>query len=187
VSLTTGFVGDIASMDVHLVSGYVAIALVLFRLGWAFWGGRNERLTEYRTSPTRLYAQLRGAPAPSGAHTPWGALLALAVWCAVALQTATGLFASDEITSEGPFAHRSSDHTVHLATWIHTRLCWLIALLAIAHVLAIGVYALRRDPLVGAMWHGRKRGAHEEPRALVARGLLTIIGAAAIVAALLSI
>jgi len=187
VSLATGFIGSVATMDVHLQSGYAAIALALFRLGWAFWGGRNDRFAAYRIRPSVLLAQLRGRLPPGFVHTPWGAVLALTLWCAVALQTATGLFASDEISSEGPFAHRASEHGVHIATWIHTRLCWAIATLMASHVLAIGIYALRGDPLVAAMWTGRKPDAPHEPRALIVRGALTLAGAAAAVALLLSI
>ena len=187
VSLTTGFIGDLATMDVHLKSGYAAIGLALFRLGWACWGGRNARFAAYRLTPSRLLAQLRARLPASDAHTPWGALLALSLWCAVALQTTAGLFASDEIATEGPFAHRASAHTVHIATWVHTRVCWAIALLVATHVLAIGVYAIRRNPLVGAMWSGRKHAAPSAPRTLVLRGVLTLAGAAALVAALLSV
>jgi cytochrome b len=178
VSLATGFVGDIAVMDVHLKAGYAALVLALFRLGWAIWGGRNARLGSYRIDLDALRAHLRGRPPPDRAHTPFGGLLALSLWCAVALQTATGLFASDEIATE---------QGMHLATWIHTRLCWAIALLVSGHLLAIGIYAARRDPLVASMWTGRKLGVPEEPRALILRAGLTFAGAAAAVVTLLSL
>jgi len=183
VSLTTGLSGEIGWMDTHLSSGYAVIALALFRLGWALWGGRHHRIAAYRLSPGRLWKQLRGHhDDPSAAHTPLGALLALVLWLAVAIQAGTGLFASDDIFTEGPFARRVSDGAVDGATWVHVRLQWLVLGLIVTHLTAMAWYGfVRRDALVYGMFTGRKPGPAAEPQQRLGRALATLIGAAALV------
>lgn len=174
-------------MDTHLLSGYAVIVLALFRLGWAFWGGRHSRFAAYRPSPAKLWAQLRDRhDDATAAHTPWGALLAVVLWLAVTVQTGTGLFSSDDIFTEGPFARRVGDTVVDGATWIHVRLQWLILALAIGHVLAIAWYGLvRRDRLVYAMFTGRKSGPAAEPHQRLGRALATLTAAGALLYAAL--
>jgi len=185
VSLTTGLADDIALMDAHLVSGYCALALLLFRLGWFLWGGRHSRWSAYAATPRRLLAQLRGNIDREAAHTAFGALLLFGLWGLVALQAASGLFASDDIFTEGPLAHRLDDDGVDFATALHTRVFWAILVLIAGHLAAIAWYGLaHRDRLALAMFDGRKSGPAAEPRHRAIAALATAIGSAAIVWAL---
>jgi cytochrome b len=186
LSLGTGLADDVDLMDLHVDAGVVVIALLLFRLGWAFWGGPYVRIVQYRTSPRRIWAHFTRALTLDSAHTAPGAALALAVWWIVAAQAATGLFASDDIFTDGPFAHYLDAAGVDAATAVHTRLFWLVIALIAAHVGALAWYTFKRDPLTLAMLNGRAHDAlppvtsHYAARALVtALGVAALIGAAA--------
>ena len=74
-SLYTGLAGDISLMDWHQRSGFAILALLLFRLGWGFWGGRYVRFAHYVTTPHRVFVffveglrrlRRRGEPAKEG-------------------------------------------------------------------------------------------------------------------------
>lgn len=182
VSLYTGLADDISLMDLHMATGGCVIALLLFRIGWALWGGRYERIAQYRTSFRSMMRHFAGRGAVASAHTAPGAAMAIAVWCAVLVQVCTGPFASDDIVTEGPFAHYLSDSGVDVATAIHTRVWWIIVALIATHLSALGWYAWRRDPVVASMWNGR--GATALPSIAshhALRAALTAIGAAALV------
>ncbi len=179
-SLVTGLLGDVSLMDWHLRLGYSALGLVVFRLGWALWGGRYSRLASFRASPSRFLAHFRGR-AGSEPRTVPGAALALALVLAVAGQAVTGLYTTDEIFTEGPMVRHANDATVDTLTGLHHRLMWVVLALVAVHLLAHAVYALRRDPTPLSMFTGRKRLAVEPTRHLLVRGLVTAAAAAAAV------
>lgn len=185
VSLVTGLADDVGLMDVHLGAGYCVLGLLLFRLGWFVWGGRHSRAAAYVVTPQGLLGQVRGRSEPTSAHTPFGALLLFGLWSLVVVQATTGLFASDDIFTEGPLASRLDDDGVELATSIHTRVFWPILALVAGHLTAIAWYSLvRRDRLPLAMFDGRKAGPPAEPRAYALRALATLAASSALVYAL---
>jgi cytochrome b len=182
ISLYTGLAGDISLMDLHMATGGCVIALLLFRAGWALWGGRYERISQYRTSPRALFRYFTGISQVASAHSAPAAAMAIALWCAVLVQVTTGPFSSDDIVTDGPFAHYLSDSGVDLATAIHTRVCWVIVALIATHLGALIWYAWRHDPVVLSMWNGRSATALPSIEShLVARAVLTAVGAVALV------
>jgi cytochrome b len=181
VSLYTGLSGQIHLFDLHAQAGYTTIGLLLFRLGWGVWGGRYARWTHYGTTPARLFGYVRGRHDPTRAHSPPGALMAIAVCAVIALQAGTGLFASDDIFNRGPLAGYLTNTGVRQATWIHVRLFWAIIALGAVHMLALAAYWLiGRERLAIGMITGRKPIAGEPTPNYLVRALLTL--AVAIVA-----
>jgi len=155
VSLYTGLDGDSGIMDVHIASGVTVLGLLLFRLGWALWGSRYVRVTEYRTSAAAVWRHLRGQPRGS-AHSAPAAAMALAMFGTVLIQALTGLFSSDDILTDGPYAHLLESRGVDIATAIHTRVFWIVLVLVAVHLIAVAWYATRRDPIALSMLHGRQ-------------------------------
>lgn len=155
-SLTTGLSGEIAWMDAHLLFGYCAGGLLLFRLVWGFVGGDYSRWSHYWTTPARFMAHFagRGAVDP---HTAPGIVLSVLLMLAVAGQVSTGLFASDDIFIEGPLVRYADSGTVDLMNAIHHRLFWLVIAAIATHLLAHLVYGLRGDPGAFAMITGYKK------------------------------
>ena len=80
------------------------------------------------------------------------------------VQAGTGLFANDEIATEGPLSKLVSGATVSLMTRIHSLNQNVIYALVALHVAAIAFYLLaKRENLVGPMITGVKRGIAAEP------------------------
>ena len=63
-SLATGLIGDIGLLEWHIRSGTLALGLLVFRIGWAVWGGLYARLANYRTSPSAILNHFFGRNPP---------------------------------------------------------------------------------------------------------------------------
>jgi cytochrome b len=182
VSLYSGLADDLELMDLHMATGACVIGLMLFRFGWACWGGRYVRFSQYRTSPAAIWRHFARHDVAGTVHSAPGAAMAIAMWTVVLVQVASGPFSSDDIFTEGPFAHYLSDSGVDLATRIHTLVYWLIVALIVTHLLALAWYAWRRDPVAVSMWTGRGGGGLPPIQGhLPVRAISTAAAAAALV------
>ena len=179
-SLYTGLAGDISLMEWHPRSGFVVLALLLFRVGWWLWGGCYVRLSQYRTSPRRFIQHFTGS-GRAEPHTSPGIVLAILLIGALAVQAATGLFATDDIFNEGPFARHVEDEVSSTMTWIHHRVFWVIIALVATHLTANAVYAMMRDPTPLAIFTGRKAVDLPPTDQYLLRGLFTVAAAALLV------
>ncbi|MBU0620862.1 MAG: cytochrome b/b6 domain-containing protein [Gammaproteobacteria bacterium] len=149
--------GDI---DWHMRCGYAVLALLLFRLAWGVLGSTTARFASFVASPRLVFEYLANArknDITHIGHNPaggWMVLVLLAMLLAISL---TGLFANDDIMSEGPLAHRVSKGMSDLATaWHEHGFHALLALVAL-HVAAIVFYlVVKRDNLVRPMLTGVK-------------------------------
>ncbi len=185
VSLYTGLTGDITLFDLHKQAGYTVLGLLGFRVLWGLWGGIHTRWWRYGTTPMALWRYFRDIRKPGShilvrnPHTPPGALMAIGLWCVVAVQAGTGLYSSDMIISRGPLVRGASDELVRNATWIHVRAFWLIFVLAGIHILAIACYHLfLKEPLAKAMITGRKPFVGPATPNYLIRAVLTLAAAA---------
>lgn len=145
--------------ETHMLFGYSALTLILFRLLWGIFGPRYARFTSFVFSPMSLLAYLRGsstAPRTLG-HSPTGALSVFALIAVIGLQATTGLFTSDDIASEGPLARWVSNASVETASWIHHANERVILGLVGLHLAAIAFYTwVKRTSLVKPMVVGDK-------------------------------
>jgi hypothetical protein len=140
------------------------------------------RVNQYRTSPAAVWRHLRGRGAQTTAHSAPGAAMALTMFGCVLVQAGSGLFASDDIYTDGPLVHYLSKAGVDLATAIHTRMYWVVLGLIVTHVGALGWYALHDDPIALSMLHGRTHvGVEPITRHHWMRAATTAIGATALV------
>jgi cytochrome b len=149
------------AMAWHFRLGYVVFALLAFRLLWGVFGGRWSRFASFIYSPLTLWRYVRGQSQPHAhldvGHNPLGSLSVFAVLAVLAVQVASGLVADDEIANVGPLNRLASAAWVSTATsWHKTWGQWLILALLGLHVLAIGVYTLRKKGLVRPMVVGDK-------------------------------
>jgi len=160
-SVSTAYAGG-SWMDWHLRSGYVVLALLAFRIVWGFAGTRHARFASFVRGPAAVVQYLRtlgdAAHPVSVGHNPLGALSVLALLAVVLVQVGTGLFANDDILTEGPLAKLVSKAASDRATTIHYWNQWALYALVAMHVLAVVVHRLRfGDDLVGPMIAGVKR------------------------------
>lgn len=179
-SFVSGKIGGNA-MVWHMRSGYAILALLVFRLLWGLAGSRYARFATFVRGPGAIVAYVRSllpsSPAPAAAaaaagpvasaqagHSPLGALSVIAMLLVLLVQATTGLFANDEIFTEGPLAHRVSGAFSSLATTIHRYNEYVILGLVILHWLAVAFYwIVRRDNLVLPMLAGDKKDLVAEP------------------------
>jgi len=193
-SFTTGKIGG-DWMAWHLKSGYAILVLVLFRLAWGFAGSRTARFAHFVRGPRSAmgYARglLAGRPAREVGHNPLGGWMIVLMLAAIAFQAATGLFADDEIATQGPLAAKVSNAVVSRMSALHSANEWIIAALVALHVLAIVVYRLAwKTPLAAAMVHGwmdAPAGAEEPARRPAWLALVVLALAALAVYALVEI
>jgi cytochrome b len=166
-SVTTAKIGG-NWMDWHLRSGYAVLTLIVFRLLWGFAGSRYALFAGFVRGPRAVLDYLRRASAAHherhAGHSPLGAWSVVALLAALLAQAGTGLFATDEIATEGPLSKLVSGATAASMTRIHLIIEKVIYALVALHVLAIGFYYfVRRDDLVGPMITGVKRDLAAEP------------------------
>lgn len=159
-SFYTGKTGG-TLMQYHEWSGVAILVLVLFRVLWGFWGGAYARFTAFLKGPgavRRYAASLFGLDyRPHLGHNPLGGWSILAMLICLFVQSATGLFANDDIFTEGPLYAWVSKSTSDGLTGIHhinqNVLLGLVAL----HLSAIAFhFVVKRENLVVPMVTGRK-------------------------------
>lgn len=151
------------NMDVHMLLGEIVLGLVVFRIIWGLIGSSTARFATFVQGPKAVIGYLsalrRGELPLTVGHNPAGALMIIALLVLLALQVGTGLFANDDIFSEGPLAKLVSSSTSSTLTSIHGFIFNLLLLAVIAHVGAAVYYRLRGKNLIQSMITGRKSAA----------------------------
>lgn len=178
-------------MDWHFRFGYATLALILFRLLWGVFGSQTSRFGHFVRGPSAVIAHVRALfstnPHVSVGHNPLGGWSVLVLLLCVAVQVISGLFASDGIDTDGPFADRVSNATSQVWTRIHDWNQNVLLVLIVLHIVAIVLYRiLRNEDLVSAMITGRR--AVEVPQlrfAGIGRALVLFAICASVVAALI--
>jgi cytochrome b len=139
--------GDIA----HEVLGYIALGLVAARIVWGFTGTEYARFSQFVPSPHRLIAYVRDAlrrrEAPVLGHNPAGAVMILALICAVIATGVTGWM----LTTEAYWGDE-------LIEELHELIANLTVVLVGLHVAGAIYESIRhRENLILAMITGCKR------------------------------
>lgn len=168
ISFVTGNIGG-NTMQYHEWIGFTILSLLLFRLVWGFVGSQESRfMTFVRSSSTVIrYATtlLRNDSAHYLGHNPLGGLSIIAMLFSLLIQAGTGLFANDDIVTEGPLFDWVSKATSDWLTRIHKLNQQVIIALISIHVLAVLFYFLyKRENLVKPMITGVKQWSGPEPK-----------------------
>ncbi|UOG90571.1 MAG: cytochrome b/b6 domain-containing protein [Candidatus Thiothrix sulfatifontis] len=170
----------------HERSGILLLALVLFRVIWGFIGSDTSRFRQFLAVPAKALEHLRElrsqATAFHGGHNPLGAWMVVVLLLAVLTQAVTGLFATDDIMTEGPLMGLVSGSTAEWLTSIHHLGFNSILLLAGVHIAAVFFYRFyKRTNLIKAMVVGEADWPAQQspPKSLVFKpawlGLLVFV------------
>ena len=169
VSFTTGAIGGNA-MVYHERSGFAILVLLIFRIIWGFVGSRQSRFSDFVKGPAavRRYATalFRGSPERYLGHNPMGGWSVLALLLVLLVQVVTGLFANDDIITEGPLYLWVSKPVSDWLTRIHRINRFLIVALVATHLSAVLFYLWGKgENLIKPMITGQKiwRGDHTPP------------------------
>lgn len=147
-------------MDWHVRLGIASLALLVFRLIWGVVGPRYARFCQFVSSPAQALRYLRSmrqatSSTPSYAgHNPLGSWAVIAMLLIIGFQAITGLFANDDIMTQGPLAQFVSESTSSLMTGLHTLNEPVVYGIIALHLLALVFYAIRGQHLVPPMIHG---------------------------------
>jgi len=161
----------------HFYCGYTILALLLFRILWGVAGPRYARFSSFALRPSSFLEHIRarkaGALRTYAGHSPFGSLSVLVILLVLLAQAVTGLFANDDIASEGPLAKFVPQATSDKLSAFHADLnSVLIYVLVGLHVAAVAYYFFfQRQDLVKPMITGDKEGL--EPEAVAGDGWRT--------------
>lgn len=164
VLVTTSFItANIGgnAMQYHVWSGAAILALLLFRLIWGLVGSRTARFIHFVRGPAAAWRYARSLLGPNPerhlGHNPLGGWSIVAMLLALALQAITGLFASDDIATQGPLNVWVSESVADRLTELHEFNAGMIVALVALHISAVLFYLLvKKENLVTPMITGRK-------------------------------
>lgn len=178
------------AMTYHMWSGYTILTLVLFRILWGFVGSAPARFMSFVRGPRAVCAYLATLPrrAMSGhpGHNPVGGWSVVLLLLSLGTQAGTGLFANDDIMTEGPLAHFVSKGLSDVLTSVHHFNFWVLLTLTAIHIAAVLFYYFyKSENLIAAMLTGNKHVARlsaTDPRmAGMGRAAVALAAAAALV------
>lgn len=176
-------------MQYHLWSGYTILTLVIFRLVWGVFGSETARFGHFMRGPRAVWTYARAYFKPAYVatlgHNALGGWSVLAMLCLLLLQAGTGLFANDDIATEGPLYHLVSKDTSDLISNIHGLSFDVLLVLVGIHISAIVIYRVaHRENLLKPMLTGDKQvdEATPAPKQVCAfRAVPLLAGAAVLV------
>lgn len=167
----------------HVWFGWIALTLLAIRLLWGLIGSREARFSAFPPNPRAAIAHMKellaGKPRHYGSHNPAGAMMAYALWGAIAVMIATGFVMS----GPSPFAVAEQQAIVDSGDWsqlvktedgedeeavgvvklVHETMANLILLLVGLHVAGVFVESLMmRRNLVPPMLLGERASRQSE-------------------------
>ena len=170
VSVVTQNIGGNA-MEWHFLSGYAVLTLVVFRILWGLVGTRYARFSSFTHGPSAMISYLRGGKGSLTekylGHNPVGSLSVFALLGFVLAQAVSGLFANDDIASEGPLVKFISKELSDKITWFHKDVSANVLYVLIGlHIAAIAFYYFwKKKNLVKPMITGDQETAFDAPAA----------------------
>ena len=190
-SFLTGNIGGTA-MRYHEWSGFAVLVLVVFRLVWGFVGGEQSRFVTFVKGPATAirYATslLRKDSLRHIGHNPLGGWSILAMLVSLLIQVGTGLFANDDILTEGPLYGWVSKKTSDWLTGIHLVNQNVLLVLVLIHIGAVLFYLIaKHENLIKPMITGTKVWPQNQNAALGHPALALVIVAVVAVTAYLVI
>jgi len=146
----------------HLLSGYVVLGLVVFRLFWGVAGSRHARFTQLCPTPATLLSHLKSmarlqAPRYLG-HNPAGGVMVIALLLCLSCIALSGIALDAAENRSGPLASARLFLYTDTINAIHDYATQLLLVLVALHVLGVVLSSvLHRENLPLAMVTGKKR------------------------------
>ncbi|WP_057831215.1 cytochrome b/b6 domain-containing protein [Colwellia sp. TT2012] len=146
-------------VDLHMQLGFVALALLVFRILWGVIGPKHARFAQFIPSPKTLIHYLHPAKESknTAGHNPLGALMVVLMIVLITLQAVSGLFINDDIFSSGPYYSSIGNDLEKIMFFLHhNTFDFMIAAIAL-HLAAITYYwCIKKQNLVLPMITGKK-------------------------------
>ncbi len=151
LSFGTAWVTAHGSETIHHAAGYLAAALVGFRILWGLVGPNYARFSQFLRGPKTVAAYLaairKGREARHLGHNPAGGAMVVTLLGLMALAALSGWMMTT-----------NAYYGVDWVEAMHSLVTHLLALLVLVHIAGVALASLRhRENLVRAMFDGRKR------------------------------
>ena len=144
-------------IDIHMQLGFVALALIVFRILWGVVGPKHARFAQFIPSPKRLINYVRNPNSKTPGHNPMGALMVVLMIVLISLQAVSGLFINDDVYSSGPYYGSISNDLEKIMLFIHHNVFDFMIAAIVLHIAAITFYwRVKKDNLVVPMITGKK-------------------------------
>ena len=149
------------AMQYHEWSGVAIIALLVFRIGWGFFGSQPSRFEDFVKGPAAVWwyatGMVKGKTMRYLGHNPLGGWSVLAMLLVLMLQACMGLFANDDIITEGPLYLWVSKAISDWLTKIHKLNQYVLMGLVAIHLIAVAFhFFVKRENLLKPMITGIK-------------------------------
>ncbi|WP_371376587.1 cytochrome b/b6 domain-containing protein [Thalassotalea aquiviva] len=148
-----------ALFDLHFSCAFILFGLWLTRLVWGFVGSESSRFSQFIKSPISVCKHLlkrEQRPNHLG-HNPIGGYMVLALLLSLGLQLVTGLFASDDVFSEGPLYPFFSESLVAQMDSLHHANFNVLLFLIGLHMSAGVLHLIKGDNVIWAIISGVKK------------------------------
>lgn len=163
--LVSYFSAKSGAWNLHYMSGYTLLTLVVFRIAWGLVGSPNARFRHFLGSPLAAFRQLgkfrRVEPDIETTHNPAGGWMVVALLALLLGQAVSGLFTNHDIgftySQHGPLANAVSEATSARMSNLHLTLVNVLLGAVLLHVAAVMLYRLvKGQDLVVPMVTGTK-------------------------------
>ncbi|KCV81119.1 cytochrome B561 [Actibacterium atlanticum] len=159
MALASGFLLDASWIRLHLVSGSLAVALVVARIVWGFTGPTYARFSQFIPTLRQISDHLKAGAdhARHIGHNPLGALMVVALLALIIALGVTGIAALGSGLKTGPLAASLTASQGPLWTELHELAGFILLGLIVLHVGGVIVESRRsRECLACSMVTGRK-------------------------------
>ncbi len=162
ISSLTGFLAPRTWLRLHLISGSILAALLVFRLVWGLLGGPYARFASFAFPPRAVLRHLRAlatGPAPRHlGHNPAGSIMVFAFLLVLTVITCTGVLALGGVVKQGPLRAFIGFDGGRRWLSVHQALAILLAVMVCAHIGGVVLESRRTaENLVRGMFTGRKQ------------------------------
>lgn len=179
------YTGEQGLLNLHFLIAYFLLALLLTRIIWGFMGSETAKFSHFISSPKSILSYFKQTDEQHReivGHNPAGGYMVVLLMTLILIQLLTGLFATDDVFTEGPLMSLVSYDISLLITKIHHLNFNLILLFSGMHVMAVVIYQLKKHNLIMPMITGRKEieleGNQKSPKikpSLLAVGIFCVV------------
>ncbi len=131
--------------EMHLNAGLAILILATSRLIWGFVGSSSALFTSFARGPRKVFEYVRSIRGSKRyeyiGHNPLGGWFVIIIIIALIVQASMGLYSSDDILFEGPFASSVSQQLSSQITGYHKSLGIALMVLACIHIASVILYS----------------------------------------------
>jgi cytochrome b len=148
-------------IDYHMMLGYFALGLLIFRISWGIVGPKHARFGQFLPSITTLLTYAKSIKQKkkyySPGHNPLGSLMVVLMIVLITLQAVSGLFINDDVFSSGPYYGSLGAATEKVMSFLHHNVFDFMIAAIVLHLSSIAYYWLiKKENLVLPMITGKK-------------------------------